>query len=546
MSLIKGISKYFVILLLLVVGTGTVMGAVLILFPSASIFGIKYISYIDNYNIACLVTEEQHESYIGTFDNVVINAVDLNVTVVPANVEYNNIKIEANLSFNGFYNSTEQAFSIDDPYIEDGNLYINFNTVNGFVNYAKRAVVIYLPINGSNIYLGMDTASQAQCITDGILPVGDITINTGSGSAVISSTVASGIDNDTEENEVLHFDTDSISVQSTSGSININNCYIYDADLETTSGSIGLSRIMNDLGNDQKGVENNLTLESNTGRILLGDGVNINNICTINSFLSEITLNDVNYRVIYEGQASYLSMGTVTGQVTINSPDARIVIDKVIGTEAEIVNTNGEGISYQIGEIDASIVVLDTSYGNIHIDKLSSTTATTITTVSGSVVIDEIIGTNDSIDTTHSLKITTQTGNITVSQSDLSNDEALNCLIRSAIIDLETNSGTVRANNIAGQLLIKINNNGLVYANIVEINADSTINGKNGQVVVNLPNAKYTVATQSSRSVDVSLLNLVYTTIGLTTGDVVGVGENTGKTIIITNENANLIARIIS
>ncbi|MCK9303643.1 MAG: DUF4097 domain-containing protein [Bacteroidales bacterium] len=529
MSLIKGVFKYALILCLLLVGLGVVLGAVMVFFPSVTIFGYKYISYSNSEQyISTLSTTE-------TFDSVYIDAKGINISILPAITSA--VSVDNDISLNGFYKTTSEQdpdnpITVTEPYVdtlEGGEKVLTYKIeiVSGLINFVSNSVKVYIPLQFSNIYTNADSTEQTLIENENRIPLKNITIISDNGNVYIDEIEA------TDENLDIQ---EKITIDGTTGNVAIKNCYAYDVDVTTTTGSISLGDILSDIpGTEFKGVKNNLNIESERGKIYLSEEVNIGKSCNITSYLSEIFLNDIKETFTYEGEAAYIHIGTVTGIVDIDSDNARIIIQKVIGTDAEVSANFGKKLSFDIEEIDASNVAISTESGSIHIGKLKSN-STDITTTSGAVTIDDLLS---------GVKVTTASGNIHIVQSSILTEEGndvFNTSLRSSYLDLATASGTINLNNIVGRVDIDITNNGLVFAKFLEINANSNIVGKNGQIKVGLPIGVYQLETSSNNSVSVDVVNVQhFTTKALTVNNIQGADETSFK-VSITADGGQVIA----
>lgn len=480
MAIIKGVAKYACILVLLVLGLALVLGAVMVLFPSVSMFGFRYCSLDSDYTYRLNVGTGEGEDIIPDFHSIEIDADRFNVEIISSVL--NKVIIDGDVRINGFYKTTEETkdidvkelFAIKKPYVEDGVLKIQGVMQEGMLNNVRTNIQIAIP------------ESQKDLV--------NITSNTGSGSFTMSASEA-------EDIHLLEV-SGLLKVVTTTGRQTIDSCGITNLESISEKGDINIERLkVKDNVVDENRVSfvnGNVKIVNKYGKITFGRNVNIGGNCEIESDSSVISMNDIAGSLAYKGESSYITLNNITGTVYLDSSDVYCKIKSINKDSAELVLSNGNKAELDIGSINAATVVVNTKSGDINIGALKTNTANFDTTT-GNITIDELLS---------QVKATTTTGNITITQGDFEDCQLNNGTM---FIDVSTKKGTVVLDKINAKLHANVSENGTLEVGMVGVLDDCQINGGDNFVKVKLPRVRLNTITESvSGSVSFNLLEHIY------------------------------------
>ena len=500
MSIIKGIFKYALILVLIALGV-CVIGLAVMIFTGATLFGYKYISYSTTNIVVENGVSQDYVSlnpgannYYGEFDSIVVDAPDMNVSI--SNNQYDFVGISASIDVKGFVNVDDvnglvleeeiapQIFKIYEPQVVNNTLYLSIRTVDGLLSYNKHTLDITIPAH--------------------IKTLEDITVNCEDGEFHMY----------TDGNRVVESSgkaytskcAGTLSVTTTTGRQIIEEASINNVVSISERGDLTIANLYSEFdynGNTLKGITGTLTVENEYGDVTLGENTQIGGGCVITSDHSRIKLNDVynsgaGDSFIYNGSAAFIELNDIYGVATINSADAQLNLNSVkksITDFAELSINQGKGFSLNIEEIDGTTVNVVTESGSVNIGKLKSD-MTDITTKSGNVNIEELYS---------SVKVITENGNININQKDVAQEMA-----SSVVIDIQTDRGNVIVNDIQSALNLRTTGNAAVKLRYAHVYANSNIQNGDGNLEIEATYEKYVLVTSGAGSFDVKIAQVEY------------------------------------
>jgi len=487
MAIIKGVAKYALILVLLVLGLALVLGAVMVVF-NVPIFGFRFANVSAEYDYTMNVSAENTDTSIMDFDKILIEADRFTVKVVYTPLE--RVIIDGEVRLNGFFRETDETkgeknlnklFKIEKPQTikqgeeEKGTLLIRTLLQDGMINTVSTTVTVAIPKSHKDLV--------------------SITASTGGGMFTMTD----------RENSEDQLTVQNLKVTTTSGSQNIDSCGIANFESISERGDVNIGNMKTETNVDTTAVTGNVKIVNKYGKITFKDGINIGGNCDIESVTSVIKMNNVYGSFSYKGDSGYITLKDVTGTVYLDSSDVSCKINSINKSSAELVLSNGKGASLDIKSINAATVVVKTQHGNIDIESLKTDTANFDTTT-GNITIDKL---------SSQIKATTTTGNITIRQDDL-----VNCTLNDSgtlPIDISTQKGTVVLSNINAKLNAVVSENGTIEVEMVGVFDDCVISGGTNFVNVELPTIRIdTITSSKSGSVDFNLLEHIYTGNGYT------------------------------
>ena len=541
MSIIKGIFKYAIILVMIAVGV-CVIGLAVMMFTGVTLFGYKYVSYSvsnsvieNNVNSDYISLVPGTANYYGEFDSIHINAPDMNVTVTNGVFDY--VGLSAKINVKGFVNVNEidgliqdedlgpQIFKIYEPFVSERTLYFSVKTGEGLLSYSSNNVVIKIPAHNSDFVI-KDITVDCEDGSFRMVLDEDALIDTGTGflTPVYETYPVSC--------------TGTLSVTTTTGDQIVKGVKVNNFTSKTLNGDVVVSNLASTFtydGDDFNGLTGSFAIENERGDITFGSNTHIAGGCAIKSINSKIKLNNVfndatDAMFNYEGSDAHIELNDIYGVAKINSANAILKLNSVKKSAtdfAELSINQGKKFSLDIQEIDGTTVNVVTESGYVNIGSLKSN-MTDITTKSGNVSIAELYS---------CVKVITTNGNVEINQQDINQVSATD-----TIIDVQTVKGNVNISNISSVLKLKTTGNAAVKLKYAHIYADSFIQNGDGNLEIEVPYEKYVISTHGAGSFDVKIAQVEYTNsntskisfVSLTEQDVEVVqdGENTTYTEI--------------
>ena len=545
MSIIKGIFKYALILVLIALGI-CVIGLAVMIFTGATLFGYKYISYSTTNIVVENGVSQDYVSlnpgannYYGEFDSIVVDAPDMNVSI--SNNQYDFVGISASIDVKGFVNVDDvnglvleeeiapQIFKIYQPIVSDNALYLTIRTIDGLLSYNKHNLDITIPVH--------------------LKTIKDITVSCEDGEFHMYTDGNRVVEN--TDTAYASECTGTLSVTTTTGRQIIEEASINNVVSISERGDLSIANLVSTFDyneNALNGITGTLTVENEYGDVTLGENTQIGGGCVITSDHSRIKLNDVynsgtGDSFIYNGSAAFIELNDIYGVATINSADAQLNLNSVKKSTtdfAELSINQGKRFSLNIEEIDGTTVNVVTESGSVNIGKLKSD-MTDITTKSGNVNIEELYS---------SVKVITENGNININQEELSKEMA-----PSVVIDIQTDRGNVVVNDIQSALNLRTTGNAAVKLRYAHVYANSNIQNGDGNLEIEATYEKYVLVTSGAGSFDVKIAQVEYSNqntetisyVSLTEADVEvitsGEGDNVTNTYkeIATGDILNVI-----
>ena len=495
---IKNIVKYIFILAAIAIGVVVIACAVMMFVPSVSILGYRYVSVNEKQDVI-LHSWSVQPTYVENIDKVTeieVDAQNMNVLVYPTMHDISSrgyFEVYSLIQGNGFCKTGKDKKEISDLFhtfkpelvpINDNayKLVIKSVTTDGFINLTHHRLEIGVPSDLGNNLNNLKVTTKAGNITIRK----DATNNHNINDAVLN---VSGLS----------------SFESTSGSITLMDLKVNNLKAKSTYGEMNFrSGLLNTDGGTT--LQGTVMLENEFGHINFEEGVNLKAI-KITSGISRVKLNDITDTFEYEGDSAYLSVGKVTGGVTIRSIDAIVNIKEVSKTSTTnsesrfyITSLLPEGhnslgnLSFNIGKIEASEIDLRTNGGAISINELitinafNNTTRCNIESNTGNITIKKLTG---------SANIVTTRGNVKVNQAPL--DGIADSTLRNSTLTIKAKHGNIVLKNIVCKLDLTVPSGGNAPIDITmpEVNADSKIFAQKGIMNLHLPfdvNDSYNIA----------------------------------------------------
>lgn len=488
MAIIKGVAKYAVILVALALGAVLVLGAVMILF-NVPIFGFRFVNMSEDFIYQMDITTQNTDTTIEKFDKIEIIADRFAVEVVATPLA--KVLVNGKIHLNGFYKVDEDSkeqkvtdlFTIHKPVTTGykaatgntreqlGTLVVEAKMPEGLLNVVANKITIAVPKGYQNL-------------------------------VSIVSTTGTGMFTMTDRNEGERLAVTNLKVTTTSGSQNFDSCGIVNLESISERGDITIGKMkVEDNNEDTTKVTGNVKIVNKYGNITFKEGINIGGNCDIESATSTIKVNNVYGAFSYKGDSGYLTIKDVVGTVYLDSSNVACKINSINNASAELVLSNGNNASLDIGSINAATVVVKTKTGNININSLKTDTANFETTV-GNITIGNLYS---------QIKATTTDGNITIKQGNL-NECVLNGS-NTLPIDVSTQKGTIALSNINAKLTAVASKSGSIQVEMVGILDDCVITSSANNIDVQLPTVRFnTITSSKSGSVDFNLLEHIYAT----------------------------------
>ena len=459
MDLIKKMLKYFFILVIIAVLACSLIAGILFLFPSLSLFGLKFASNHEE-NIAEEINSSVTKVNIETNHyNIVVKPNSDKNSESPDNL---NLRVLINNDFTGYSKNGITNVGIKKNGSEDFLDASEFDSVNlahfkngeeltlilsepeGIISYGASSIVVFLPENASGVEYNLKT-------------------NTGK---------ISFSKNSYDESKVVSTKNITLSVSSARGSFNLDNASMQDGSDLTISNYIGRvdinsEKIGNVIINSNSGnftfksigyvgfSGGNLKVEGNNPYIRVTDTV-FGNVTYTNVTTGFVEINTIKGDLVYESQNGILRVNKILGSVQSSNDSGETTIKQigdgvVIPSSANIISKSG---TISLGTDETKLYYLSqvkNETGRVIIKNLAVSVAEDIITTKGSV---EVAFADD--DVKKDLKVTTV-------------------------------SGAVTLKNVSGKMDIKTENSSKIYAHFLSFKDESSFVTDGGEVELVLP-----------------------------------------------------------
>lgn len=483
MSILKGILKYGLILIALLVGSAFVLGAVMVLIPSVSVFGIRYAK-----------VEQEGDGYkvVSASDIAGITGIEVNSDKYNVFIQKNSknrLSIDVKLSAIGFYKTQykeveeegekfEVAKTMEETFMPATNLEeikggfttvltIDVTPVQGLLSYTQRDIIISIPGSISSVNLVSVESTEGSVNVTGIT-TDELVMKTDSGDQNLKNVVVNNI----------------LTSESRKGAVNVGY----------TEGKTPANYRLNG---------NQTTFTNKFGNITFADGIDVGDSSedklTINNDKGNVTLNNVYASFDYTAEAGLVNIKSTSAEVNIVSNDAKFNIETVTGTAFGFSASGTGALTFDIGTFDVNTVYIKTGSGAVNIDILQCYKSTTIETTIGNVDIERVKS---------SIVCKTESGNITMAQPPRSESPR-----KDITMVIETVSGSVDLSKIVCGVEVK-SSNGKVDVSVLEVNADISVETGIGTPTVLLPvdSTKYDIVTAATGTVSVEDLSVIVST----------------------------------
>ena len=458
MDLIKKMLKYLFVLVIIVVLAFSLIAGILFLFPSISLFGVRFAA--------------KHKNDV---------AIETDSVLTKVNIETKNYDIVI------VPNSEESASNPD-------NTSLRVVIENNYTGYSKNGIVTtQIKKVGSEDYIdstSFDSISLSNFKKGGELtivlkePEGIISYNTSKVAVYVPETLT-GIEYNlktvagkisfeksvNDKTKVLSTSNITLSVSSARGSFDLDNAYMQDGSdliisnyigrVEINSEKIGNVKINSNSGNftfKSIGYEGftggNLTVAGNNPYIRVTDTV-YGSVTYTNVVTGFVEINESNGDLIYESQNGILRVNKILGNIESSNNSGETTIKQI--------NEAGKSVTSVSIKSESGIVRLGTDETNIY--SLSS-----VTTKSGRVEIKNLCATGTKIETT--------SGSVSV---DFKNDGVKKAL------EVKTVSGQINLNNVYGEISASTQNSSKIYAKYLAFTGESSFTTDGGEVELVLP-----------------------------------------------------------
>ena len=455
MNIVKGILKYALILIALVVGAAFVLGAIMVLAPSVTILGVKY-AHIE------LGDEGYQVLNVNTSKDVTsleIDAADYNVEVVVG--EFDTLRVDIKLDAMGFYKAqynetiedgetVQEEKSIQEIFLPQTNIAtmnngtpsnkvtIKAGKVEGLLNFTKRSIKVMLPEDKDAL--------------------NNINITTVDGEVDLTGIRGYNVNLKTE-----------------SGSQTITDCYLEAFTSESKNGEIKVQVSEGKTASNYP-ITGNVAITNRFGNVKIQEGIYIGlstaNTLTLSNETGTMEFDKVYSNIEYTGDAGLIKINEVKGELKVTSDDAKFEIGSITGVSSNI-DAVGEGtLTFVVtGKIVSGTVVdIETETGSVTINELETGDVRIVTTV-GNVKVNKVY---------NSINVKTTSGNITLRQDDAiqAND---------ATLTVETERGIIDLGKVVSRVDAKANN-GSIKVIVARLSTyGMKIESDIGAIQVNLP-----------------------------------------------------------
>ena len=390
MSILKGILKYGLILIALLVGAAFVMGAVMVLVPSVSFLGVRYAKVEQKGNGYEIVDAKD----ISGVTSIKVNADMYNVVIMQNNTSQLSVRVM--LDAIGFYKTqykevledgekVEVAKSVEETFMPQTNiaeikrgsteLVINANPVEGALSFTNREIVIKLPSGAASLRAVEIESTNGKISLENIATT-DLTMKSDAGDQTLTNVKVLG----------------KFTSESRKGALKVG----------VAEGATASAYSLN-------GPE--VTIKNAFGDVTFADGINIgdssNDKLVITNDKATIKLNNVEANFKYTGEAGLVNIKTTRGEVDIESNDAKFNIDTIAGSSYGFKAVGDGMLTLNIGELNVNTAFISTSSGAVDIQRLKGDEVTSITTKTGNVTVKNVY---------RSVIVNTKSGNITMAQ----------------------------------------------------------------------------------------------------------------------------------
>jgi len=457
-KLIVQLLKYIGIVLAAVVCIGVLGCGVLVIFPSASIFGVSYSSgtkqvaiarYSTDANFAAAQTVEFKTNNYGIFlreriteDYVTDSQYGIGLHKMFSGFVYGDIKQP---SLKTTYNAATQTLTheLTEPVglVNSTNTYLDVFINKNLFSGSK---LLKFTTNGGTVNVGYTLPDK----NPDTLNLRNVLVKTGSGSTNFYNAVING----------------NLTVDKTGGSITVQKDIGGDADIKMS----GITKIK--LAN-VNGATRGLTIDADNANIEFGN---------------------VNKGFFFEGNGGLVKAGNINGAVSVETNGAEIRINKINNTGASSIIDGTDG-SLTIGEVSGLITVKQTS-GSVNITKaLDKVNATT---TRGNITIGEANA---------EVNLVSERGNITV-----------NCnASKSFKIKTENKYGTttIKGARSIVEASIKDNGSGKLNIEFLAVSGLSTIMANTGSITITIPKTPTPIfyLTWSVKSANIAVGSVITT-----------------------------------
>ncbi len=343
--------KYFLIVILLLIGLFALCILYLFFVPGSSLFGITYISYHDNYY------SQSYDS--SSISRIEISSRSYDFEIVPADSENISVRVYANslgfvlnrnsdINIDANVDSGVLTFNIDEPYgaaiANDSLIQLRIPTSKSFdIVLNNRSA--QSSINNENLQINnliYNTTSGNFSFNSGSI-LGYIDASIGRGDFIIGSNVLTNTNNVTLSAtsgyfEALNSVLGNFEIESNNNAvILLKECHNFIEDIDEAGGRIEIDTVFYlDLNSSDTNVYiNNLTNGSNIILTRSGTVEIQNNLAT-----SDITTNTGN--IVISESTGPLILTSGDGNITVNSTFSRVTASSTYGDINVIFNSDAE------------------------------------------------------------------------------------------------------------------------------------------------------------------------------------------------------------
>lgn len=467
MSVIGGILRYTLVILIIALGLGVVLAGAMVMIPSLKIFGIHYLGQGSTINYT--VNEEQTEgakySDFLNSTSLIVDAAGYDVYIRP--VEKNELPLYSNKnneivdSFRFTVTNYMTGFAwgdVDSPQTTFGQAVVNGEDVFK-ISIKEPDGWLYHSDTRVEIIIDEDALTNKTLVING----------TGSGDIALGSTIVYTSDNTISE-DIKRLSVENLIVNAKKGDLNLKYVNILRSiEIDKTEGTFqssvdllcpvnvkiwgGFGKVLlKDIGSSTK--SQSLSVEATNSEIRFDNLYGDFNLVAKGGF---VDAKNVHRTASVEGEDCKIKFGKVASSFTSKTTDGSVEVGELCG-EADVVTTKGSVI---LGKTEQKVSV-KTNNGNITLSEVYKTA--TAKSLYGVIDITWAEGLNWN------------------SSSDFEYGDVFKTVI-------ESKYGSVYVKNVIGAISMTAieNGNASFSANYLEIHAKSVIKTNAGNVTLSLP-----------------------------------------------------------
>jgi hypothetical protein len=499
--------KYFMLTLCICFVAVILVAAYAVLVPGTVIFGYKYVYIKCNNGITTLNLNKY------PFNKIVIDSPNTNINIhyikvknadtkTSEGVVYANIKYTYTIQ--GFYKvpdydklSDDEKKNVQDTkYFTEASITDENNTLACTNTISAKDVYAFTSNNTLDIEIQYDDSQTYPDLLESISIIGgDYGVSVGSKDSPVNATKTSITTTSGSQNLYLLNANADVTAVSTKGAITINSTVdsLNDVNITTNSGKIDLLQEINTTAT--AGTVQNCTITAKNN-----PNVNLCNVASSLKYIGKngyVTANEINNATL------------TIEDVSTDKTDVVFSAKKVTG---EFNSSYGDHPKINIEKLVSTKSIVTAVSGDTTINSLDCQNFTFISDNTANLTVEELVGSVVS----KNILAASKNGNIKIKYINDTAEQAISgkydyTQYYKFDITLSTINGTVAVYNAYSKLTINVKNDGsttgkgIVFAELLRVDDNVTINGANGNVNLFLPISDYKLTTTSNSSVNIEL-----------------------------------------